>query len=278
METIRDKRFDEERALYGSRNVKVIDCKFDGPADGESAFKESSDIEVEGCYFNLRYPFWHNEYLRIATSEMTELCRAALWYCDDVEIRDTKMHGIKAFRECSNVSLVGCDIVSSEFGWSIKGISLRDCAAASEYFLMRCSDIMLEDVHLNGKYSLQYVEGGTIIDSHLKTKDCLWHSKGVIVKDSILEGEYLAWYSEDLTLVNCTIRGTQPFCYCKGLALIDCVMEETDLCFEKSDVDARVLSHIGSVKNPLSGRIVAQSIGEIIQDDPDSTCAIEVER
>ena len=30
----------QERALYGSQDLLVRDCAFDGPADGESAFKE----------------------------------------------------------------------------------------------------------------------------------------------------------------------------------------------------------------------------------------------
>ena len=39
-----EERFDEERALYGSDNIRVIKCSFDGPADGESAMKESKNI------------------------------------------------------------------------------------------------------------------------------------------------------------------------------------------------------------------------------------------
>ena len=45
MEVMKNRTFDEERALYGSRNIYVKDCAFDGPADGESAFKEASDIQ-----------------------------------------------------------------------------------------------------------------------------------------------------------------------------------------------------------------------------------------
>ena len=56
MEIIQQQIFDQERALYGSRDLLVKDCSFDGPADGESAFKECSDIQVERCFFNLRYP------------------------------------------------------------------------------------------------------------------------------------------------------------------------------------------------------------------------------
>ena len=57
MTTIENKIFDEERALYGSHDVLLKNSAFDGPADGESAFKESSDIQVDHVFCNLRYPF-----------------------------------------------------------------------------------------------------------------------------------------------------------------------------------------------------------------------------
>ena len=116
-EIIENKIFDQERALYGSQDLTVRSCSFDGPADGESAFKECRNIAVEDCFFNLRYPFWHTHGLSVRRSEMTELCRAALWYSDQIDIKDTKLHGIKALRECRDVSLTGCDIISPEFGW-----------------------------------------------------------------------------------------------------------------------------------------------------------------
>ena len=59
---------DEERALYGITRATVKDCLFDGPADGESALKEASDITVESCEFRLRYPFWHVRGGRAATA------------------------------------------------------------------------------------------------------------------------------------------------------------------------------------------------------------------
>lgn len=100
MKIIENKSFDEERALYGSSGLSVRSCAFDGPADGESAVKECADIEVSGSYFNLRYPFWHDRKLKITDCELTELCRAALWYSEDITIDDTRLHGIKALREC----------------------------------------------------------------------------------------------------------------------------------------------------------------------------------
>ena len=77
MKIIEDQTFDMERALYASQGISLKNCSFDGPADGESAFKEGKNIEVQHCFFNLRYPFWHDHGLVIENSDMTELCRAA---------------------------------------------------------------------------------------------------------------------------------------------------------------------------------------------------------
>ncbi len=57
MTTIENKTFDEECALYGSHGLTARNCAFDGPADGESACKECSDITAEHGFFNLCYPF-----------------------------------------------------------------------------------------------------------------------------------------------------------------------------------------------------------------------------
>ena len=268
MQVIENKTFDEERALYGSRRLEVQGCRFDGPADGESAFKESADIRIKKCYFNLRYPFWHDHTLEIDGSEMTELCRAALWYSENVTIRNTSMHGIKALRECSDVKVFGCDIISPEFGWYVHRLAMENSSVESEYFMMRSDHLMFDHVKLKGKYSFQYITDSVFTNCEFDTKDAFWHAKNVVVKDSVIKGEYLAWYCENVTFENCTIIGTQPLCYCKGLKLINCRMEKCDLAFEKSDVDATILSAVDSIKNPGSGKIVAESVGELIMDDP----------
>lgn len=267
METIKNQTFDQERALYGSNGIEVVDCAFDGPADGESAFKEGRDINVENCFFNLRYPFWHDDRLKIKGSKMTELCRAALWYSHDIEITDTKLHGIKALRECSRVKMQGCDVVSPEFGWSVHEIEMKDCSVQGEYFMMRSDRLRFEDVRLQGKYSFQYIEDSVFENCDFDTKDAFWHAKNVTIRNSVVMGEYLAWYCENVTFDHCKIIGTQPLCYCKNLRLIDCEMADTDLSFEKSEVEATITAPILSIKNPLSGRIVVPAVGEIIRDD-----------
>ena len=277
MEIVKNKRFGEERALYNSKDLQIIDCKFDGEEDGESALKESNNIIVDNCYFNLRYPFWHDEKLTINNCELTNLCRAALWYSKDIKINDSKLFGIKALRECKDIEINKSEIDSLEFGWRSKNIKVLDIKIRNcEYLFFESKNINIDNVDLQGKYTFQYVENLEINNSILDTKDAFWHSKNVVVRNSTIKGQYLAWYSEDVTLINCKIVGTQPLCYCKNLKLIDCEMIDTDLAFEYSDVEASIKGSILSVKNPKSGKIVADEIKEIILHDSKIECKCEI--
>ncbi|OUP24920.1 hypothetical protein B5F28_04765 [Gemmiger sp. An194] len=268
METICGQRFDQERALYGKQDILVKDCAFEGPADGESAFKEGRNIQVENSFFDLRYPFWHDWNLKITGCELTENCRAALWYSNRITIRRSKLHGIKALRECGDVTMEDCDVISPEFGWSVDGITMNRCTAQSEYFMMRSRALRFTDVTFRGKYSFQYIEGAVFDNCRFDTKDAFWHAKNVVVKNSVVKGEYLAWYCENVTFENCHIIGTQPLCYCKGLRLINCRMDEADLAFEKSQVEAELTAPLISIKNPYQGCIRVPQVGEVIRDDP----------
>ncbi len=263
-----NQRFGEERALYGLQGVTVRGCSFDGEEDGESALKEARDIVVEQTFCNLRYPFWHDINLVIRQSEMTDKCRAALWYSEQIRIDHTKLYGTKALRECRDVVLKDCDIISQEFGWSTVKLRFERCCAEGEYFLLRASDITADGLRMKGKYSFQYVENVTLENCVLDTKDAFWHAKNITLKNCTVKGEYLAWYSENLTMINCKISGTQPFCYCKGLRLVDCEMTDTDLCFERSEVEATVISPVISIKNVYSGTVRVPSVQELIRDDP----------
>ena len=266
---------DEERALYGVTGALVCDCLFAGEADGESALKETSGLKIENCEFGLRYPMWHMSDSTVSDCTLTEACRAALWYCDNLHIDSSRLGGIKALRECSRVSVTDSEAFSTELGWFCKDISITGCAFTGEYPFLKTVGLKMNDSTLNGKYSFQYVENAEITNCDLNTKDAFWHAKNVTVTDCTVRGEYLGWYSENLTFIRCKIIGTQPLCYCKGLTLIDCEMIDCDLPFERSCVKASVKGAIESVKNPISGEIIADKIGEIILDIP-SECEIRI--
>lgn len=259
---------DEERALYAVSDSTIKNCRFDGPADGESALKESHDIKVLDSYFNLRYPLWHVTNAEIRNCEFTTNCRAALWYDKNISISGCHLNGIKALRECDGVTLRDSTANSPEFFWKCHNLMLENVIVEeSEYPFFEVESGNISRLKLKGKYSFQYCSRIEINNSVFNTKDAFWHSKNVTVRDSIIDGEYLGWYSENLTLINCRITGTQPFCYCKNLVLENCTMEKCDLAFERSTVHAKVNGEIDSVKNPIGGIIDADCIGEVIMED-----------
>lgn len=275
MTVIENKTFDEERALYGATDIKAVNCRFDGPADGESAFKESSLIETENCFFNLRYPFWHTHTLKITDCEMTSLCRAALWYSDNITIKNTRLHGIKALRECENIIMEDCSVISPEFGWFSKNITMKNSSAEGEYFMLRAENLDFTDMTLKGKYSFQYIKNCTFTNCVFDTKDAFWHAENITVKNCTVKGEYLAWYSKNITFIDCTVSGTQPLCYCDGLKMINCRMENADLAFEKSQVEAEITSPVISIKNPKKGFIKLPSYDELILTE-ETECEISL--
>jgi hypothetical protein len=269
---ITDLILDEERALYHLQHADLKNVCFAGPADGESALKEAHDVTLQSCAFSLRYPLWHTTQFRLEDCTMDQTARAALWYAADGTVAQSVLHGIKAVRECRNVRLSGCSIVSPEFGWKCDGLTLEGSVLTAEYPFLDSRNLQLQNVELHGKYSFQYAEDVVIEHCELDTKDAFWHGRNVTVRDSVVKGEYLGWYAENLTLERCRIIGTQPLCYCKNLTLIDCTMEQCDLSFEYSDVNATIRGHIDSVKNPKSGVITADSVGEIIREDAVMPC------
>lgn len=276
MKIIENQTTDIERALYNLTDATVRNCVFAGPADGESVLKETRNIVVDGCSFSLRYPIWHARKYELLNSTLDEKTRAPLWYSTDGTIKNTKIFGVKSLRECANTLIENCDIESTEFGWKTADTVVSDSRLVSEYAFFDSKKIKLDRVDFKGKYSFQYTEDLEINDSYLDTKDAFWHSKNVTVKNSVVKGEYLAWFSEGLTLINCKIIGTQPLCYCKDLTLIDCETEDCDLSFEYSDVTATVNGYIESVKNPRSGSITADAVGDVIYEDSIMECKAKI--
>ena len=264
---IQNKTYDEERALYNLKNTEVNNCIFAGKADGESVLKETRNISVKNCKFSLRYPLWHAQKYELINSKFDDKTRAPIWYSHNGIIDNCNLKGIKMLRESTNTKITNSKIASPEFGWKCDNIELKDTNIESEYIFLNSKNIKLENVNFKGKYSFQYVENLEISNCVLDTKDAFWHSKNIIVKDSIVKGEYLAWFSDGLTLINCKISGTQPLCYCTNLKLINCEMEDADLSFEYSDVEADIKGNVLSIKNPKSGTIIVDSVGEIINED-----------
>ena len=273
---IKNKKFTEERALYNTNDAIISDCVFESSI-GESPLKECNNIKLLNSKFSIRYALWHVSNFHINNINMDELSRACLWYSNFGTIDNSYLHGIKVIRECHDIKMNNCDIDSEEFGWKSYNLEINDSKLNNTvYPFLMSHDVKINNMDLSGKYSFQYTKNITIENSNLKTKDAFWHTENTIIKDSYVSSEYIGWYSKNLTLINCTIEGIQPFCYCENLKLVNCKMVNGNLAFEYSSVDADINGEIESIKNPLSGKIVCDGVGEVIMSNQVKPCTGEI--
>ncbi|MCH5330442.1 MAG: DUF3737 family protein [Alistipes sp.] len=256
-----------ERPLFASHGLRLENVTVE---PGESALKECSDIEAVNCEFQGKYPFWHNDGFVISGCTFRPGARAALWYSANLKMTDTTVEAPKMFREMSNLHLERVRIPDAqETLWHCKGVTLNDVEVANaDYLFMHGADIRIENYRHQGNYSFQYCRNVEIRNADIRSKDAFWNTEDVTVRDSKLDGEYLGWHSKRLRLVNCHIAGTQPLCYASDLVLENCTFaEDCDLAFEYSSLRADIVGHVVSIKNPRTGSITADSIGETILDE-----------
>ena len=267
MNLIQNQEYFIERPLYALKDAKVINCFFSSAKDGESAFKEAKDYEIDSCTFSMRYPIWHSKNFRVTNTTFDDLSRAGIWYCKDGHINKVTINGVKYLRESSNIKFEECTINSEEFGWRSKNVSINKCELHGPYVLFESSDIEMSNVTMSGKYSYQYTKNLHMNSCTLDTKDAFWHSEDAVIENCTIKGEYLGWYSKNLVLRNCKIIGTQPLCYCKNLKIINCEFINADLAFEYSEVNGNIIGSMISIKNGKSGTITLDSVDEIILSD-----------
>lgn len=263
---IHDCFYEGERPLFDIENTLLESVRF---YPGESALKHASQVFADNCEFMCKYPFWHADDVEIKDSLFTVYARAGIWYGKNMAMKNSLIEAPKMFRRMSGLTIEDCKFTDAgETLWNCSNVTLRNVELkGADYVLMNCENIEIDNMQLQGNYSFQDGKNIQIRNSHLKTKDAFWGTENVTVYDSVLEGQYLGWYSKNLRLVNCTIRSEQPLYYAEGLVLENCRMEESDLCFEYSDVQADIITKIDSVRNPKGGFIKAPEIGEVIIDE-----------
>lgn len=281
MEIIKNTEFGGERPLFAAHDLRLENVTVHV---GESAIKCARDIEAVNCRFEGKYPFWHVNNFVIRNCVFTPGARAALWYSSNLDMSDTLVDAPKMFREMKGLKLRGVRIPdAAETMWHVEDVIMRDVQFdKADYLFMHSSNIDIENYRQQGNYSFQYCKNVVIHNAVIDSKDAFWNTENVTLVNCEITGEYLGWHSQNLRLIDCKISGTQPLCYCRNLILSGCEFApDCDLAFEDSVLDAEIKGHVTSVKNPSSGRIVADSIGEIIIDEnirKPADCKIELRK
>lgn len=264
MKIIKGGEFTGERALFASHDVEVSNSRF---FDGESPLKEGRHIYVLASSFEWKYPLWYCDDVCADVVYFSPTARSGVWYTKNSIFSHCKIDAPKTFRRCKELALNDVEILNAqETLWNCERVSLENVVARGDYFGMGCEGVYVDSLRLSGNYLFDGGRDIVVKNSVLYSKDAFWNCKNVTVIDSVIVGEYLGWNSKNVKFINCDIESNQGLCYMDGVVLENCRLKNTDLAFEYSSVNAEVNSHIDSVKNPASGKIVADSIGEIIHE------------
>lgn len=268
MDIIKNESFGGERPLFGSKDLRLEDVTI---TDGESGIKCCKNIEADGCRFIGKYPWWHVDGSLITNCYFEVGSRSAIWYSNDMTMKDTIIDAPKLFREMRNLTLENVTINDAdETFWKIDGLRLKNVTLhEGTYPFMFSQNIYVDGLVSDSKYVFQYCKNVEVHNAKITTKDSFWECENVTIYDSVLDGEYLAWHSKNVRLVRCHIAGEQPLCYLDGITLEDCTFDAAcDRAFEDSvGIDANIIGHIENIKNPVSGKIIADSIGSVTIDE-----------
>ena len=262
MKKIGQERLTGERALFAARDCEIEETIFD---DGESPLKESRNISLRACMFKWKYPLWYAKEIDVRDSTWFDMARAGVWYSERVRVTDCAIEAPKNFRRCHDLTLRHVSFANAaETLWECDGVTLSDVTAKGDYCAMNSRNMTADNLTLYGNYSFDGCRNLTVRNSRLLSKDAFWNCEDVRAENCFISGEYLGWNTKRLTLVDCTIESLQGLCYVEDLVLRNCRLLNTTLAFEYSTVDAEIVGRVDSVKNPTSGRIVADEIGELI--------------
>ena len=238
--------------------------------EGESGIKCCRNIEADRCHFIGKYPLWHVDGSVITNCFFEVGSRSAIWYSDNMVMRDCIIDAPKFFREMKNLVLENVQLNDAdETFWRVDGLKVCNVTLhEGTYPFLFCSNVYVDGLKSDSKYVFQYVKNVEIHNADIVTKDAFWETENVTVYDSRLDGEYLGWHSKNLRLVRCHITGEQPLCYVDGLILEDCTFgPDCDRMFEDTTLEATIIGNVTNIKNPRSGHITVDSVDSITIDD-----------
>lgn len=280
MHLIKDQSFGGERPLFAQHDLRIENVTI---TEGESGIKCCRNIEADRCRFIGKYPWWHVDGSLITNCFFEVTSRSAIWYSNDMVMRDSIIDAPKFFREMRGLTLENVQLNDAdETFWRVRDLTIRNVRLqGGTYPFMFCENVDVDGLESDSNYVFQYVRNAVVRNARITTKDAFWETENVTIYDSVLDGEYLGWHSKNLHLVRCHIAGEQPLCYIDGITLEDCTFDPAcDRAFEDSrNIDATIKGTITEIKNPVSGIIRADKVGTVTIDEnilPPACCQVVV--
>ncbi|MDH5100770.1 DUF3737 family protein [Lactobacillus kefiranofaciens] len=262
---ITNKYFEGERILYALENANLNGVTF---GQGESPLKEAKNINLKNSIFKWKYPLWYDSGITVDNTTFETMARSGIWYTKNIKITNSALQAPKLFRRAEKITLDHVHFSDAEETmWTCKDIKITNSQINGDYFGKDSENIYLDHVSIIGNYCFDGAKNIEVHNSTFVSKDAFWNCENVTIYDSTIDGEYLAWNTKNIKFINCTIESDQGLNYIDQLEIKNSDLIHTDLAFEYvSNMDVEVNSTLDSVKNPISGKISAPEIRELIID------------
>ena len=151
MKLIKDQSFGGERPLFGLEDTRLEGITV---TEGESGIKCCRNIEADGCRFIGKYPWWHVDGSLITNCYFAPDSRSAIWYSNDMVMKDCVIDAPKFFREMSGLTLENVVMNDAdETFWKVKGLKARNLTLHDgTYPFMFCEDVDIDGLVSDSKY------------------------------------------------------------------------------------------------------------------------------
>ena len=82
-------------------------------------------MEAYDCKFYGKYPWWHVDGARIENCYFALDSRSAIWYTNDLVMKNSRIDGPKFFREMKNLELENVEITALRISMSMDWRAIR---------------------------------------------------------------------------------------------------------------------------------------------------------
>ena len=181
MDRIHDLSFGGERPLFGAHDTVLENITI---TDGESGIKCCHDLECHDSKFYGKYPWWHVDRSLITSCYFAPESRSAIWYSNDMKMKDCVIDGPKFFREMHNLELENVTINDAdETFWRVDGLKVKNVTLhQGTYPFMFCKNVYVDGLTSDAKYVFQYCENVEVHNAKITTKDSFWnHHEGQLL-------------------------------------------------------------------------------------------------
>ncbi len=103
-----------------------------------------------------------------------------------------------------------------------------------------------------------------VLNSEIDSREFGWKCNNIEMNNTSIISEYIFLDSKNVKLDNVKFQGKYSFQYMENLEISNSVLD--------TKVAADIKGNVISIKNPKSGTITVDSVGEIITEDPVMEC------